>query len=815
MGTIIESAVSEIFNDRYAEFGAAVLLDRAIPAVEDGLLPVTRRILFTFYREGKFTNFRKATAFQGSTMLIHPHGDNSLYESMVKLTQRFNKLNPLIISQGNNGNVNGDSFAAPRYLEMKIAPFTLEALFEDIDKDTIDMKWNYDQTIKEPERLSSTFPLILNWGVSGIGSGFACDIPPHNIREIVDATTAVIDNPDITSEEIVKKHLRGPDYPTGATILNASDLPAIYAKGNGQIKVQGTIQEVKFKNRQCLEITALPYKVTAKDIVEQITNLCKENKDRKNETPLLREYIADIKNATKKMAVSIIIVPKKDADINVLRNLILQNTNMTVSESLNMNILVGGQFVNSPSIKTVLEAWVASRIVFQRRKFNSLIRQYSEQITLASALLKAQANIDEVIKIVKTSTDKDDAKKKLMAQFSFFEKEAEHIVTIPLFKIAKVEVSKLKEKIAEYQEKRNESVAVISDVGIIREVIKAEMAEIVKTHGKDKRQTVLTNTAVSDDIRTVITEKALVVAISTDGYIYAKSSEEMRLNSRGNKGTLLVDSKRNKIVEKSFAINTHDELFCFTDTGKLFVLYGYQLDVDHTHINSLIPELNGAKIVSLIPILDKENGNLIFCTRNSYVKKCALADFMVQRRSGLLAAKLNDGDALIGVELSLNDDDDIVIIPTTNGSASKILISNLPMVERTTKGRPLIRLKNGEVCTSINLTQKSTEEETKLLLITATGKGKLTPVSDLLYKKTETGMSAAFLAVKLDQGDTLLKGLIVGPTDDVVISTKMSKTIRIDTSQINTYSRQAKGYRLITLNDGDSVATFATVDRDN
>ena len=812
MQNIIEKPIDQAFADAYSIYGASVLISRAIPALEDGLTPVNRRILFTMHREN-VSGFKKAAYYTGATVsMFHPHGDLSLYDSMVGLSQWWKNEIPFVDAQGNNGNLQGKPFAAQRYLELKISSYSREVLFESIGNDIVDFEDNYDRSQKIAVFLPSKFPVILNSGMMGIGSGYASDIPIHSVSGICAATIVKLDDPSLDSKGIAK-HLKGPDFPTGGEIMNAADLPKIYESGQGVIRVRGVIEEGKKGGKEVLIIKEIPPKLTTGKIVEEITALCREREEGKKKVPgLLQDKISDIKDSSAKTKVEIIVYPKRGVSLPVLKNLILENTSMTYSHKYMMNILSGGKFIANASLEFIVTNWLEFRRRTVRRLYVNLIGKTLERMTILRALIKANKNIDAIIALMKKVKDKEDAKQQLIDKYDFAEKEAQYIVEQQLYKISGFEVSKLEAELKEKAATAKEYEDILKDSDLIDGIIRGELEAVAKKY-KSPRKTKLMNVG-KVEITDLIEEENLLLAFTTDGYVYSKPVEELRDANKGTKGQLLIDSKRNKVVEKSIVLNSHDKLFVFTEDGKLFIAHAFQLNVNHVHLSNIVEGLGSKKVAALVPITPDDAGDLVFVTSSSLTKRVPLDECRPQRMpaDGLLVVSLEGDEILTSVLHAKNPDKDLVVITTSRGYASKIPLSNIAQQRRPSMGRKMIRLKEkGERVAGAVLSSTDEEENSFVLFITTKGKGKMVRISDLLYKRTESGQGAAFLAIKLYPEDKLCKTVLIRASEQVVVTAKSNKTIKIEADQVATLGRAAKGSTIIKLGDDDEVASITVV----
>jgi DNA gyrase subunit A len=648
----------------------------------------------------------------------------------------------------------------------------------------------------------------------GIGSGYASDIPIHSVSDICNMTVAKLEDPSMDSAALAKV-LKGPDFPTGGEIINAKDLVSVYESGKGVVRVRAVIEEVKKGNKEYLVVKEIPPRMTTDKIVEQITELCREKEVGKKKVPgILQDKVSDIKDFTSKKDVQIIIYPKRGVSLPVLKNLLFENTDLTYSHKYMMNVLIDGKFQSNVSLDKVVEHWIEFRRRTVRRLYIYQIGKTLERITILKALIKANKNIDAVIALIRKSKgDKEGIKQELIAKYDFAEKEAQYIIEQQLFKISGLEVGKLEEELKQKEDDAKTYEEVLRDAEMIDEIIKDELKELAKKYNQPRKTKLLNVGKLT--MTDLIEEETMLVAISTDGYVYSTPVEELRNSNKGNKGQLLIDSKRNKVVEKSMVLNSHDELFVFTEDGKLFIAHAYQLKVNHVHMSNIISGLGERRIAAMLPVKPTDKGDLVFVTSSSFTKRVNISEFRTRNMpaEGLISVQLIGDETLGGVIYSDAPDDDVVVITTSRGYASKIPVANLTLMKRPSMGRKMIRLKEeGERCVGVILTKLQEEESSFILFITTKGKGKMVRVSDLLYKRTESGQGAAFLAIKLYPEDKLCKTVCIRSTEQVVVTAKSNKTIKINSEQVATLGRAAKGSTIMKLNEDDEISSITVVD---
>ena len=796
----------DVMEENFDKYSKSVILGRALPLLEDGLKPVTRRILYSMNTAISDTNkFKKATFYTGYvTSRYHPHGNLSLYETMVLMSQSFFKPLPCIEAQGNNGSIkDSKSYSAERYLEMRISKFAKEVFFNDFNEDIVHMVQTFDPEIYEPTTLTPSIPTIFLVGNSGIAVGYSVDIPTHNLVEVCDATIAKLKNPELKTKDLMK-FIMGPDYASGGMIINHADLPTIYENGNGTIKVQAQIRHTKHLNKDVIEVYGIPATTTLGNIITEISEKVKPDSDKKPGP--LADYVHDVLELSDVGKIKLIVVPKKDVPLSVLENLLYTHTSLRTVQNYYTNIIVNNKFVANMPLDVILEEWIKARLQTIRKVFAFKIAKKRERIFIVNALIKCHKHLNVIIELLKKSKDKKDAKDSLILKYGFADKEAEYIVEQKLYKISSLEIDNLYKEKDSLELEINNLIKNIESEKSIKDYAIKDIEAVKKKFGKE-RKTQYCNISSKIEVKDLIEEKDFIISITNDGYVYSTDLENVKVTKKGTKGFTIPDIKKDKIVEKTFTLNNHKKLMCFTEFGRLFILDAYQLNVNNVHISNLIENLNGEKLVDFVDVDENEEGFLIIMTQSSIVKKTKISEYFNARRTGLLAFKNDDKSEKIVSVGTANSDDSIVVIGTSRGYTSKFRLENISETNRVTKGRQCIRFKEeNEVAVSMDIINSADEENALIFLISKKGIGKLTPVSELLYKKKDKGMSSAHLAINLKPNDVMLKStLIIDIDSEILLTTEKLKTIKITLDKISILKRQAMGNKIITLNEADSV----------
>ena len=807
--------VETIYKERMGRLGKEVILGRAIPAIEDGLLPVARRSLYSFYEQGDLTKYKKAALFVGATLgKYHAHGDASVYDAMVNLSQWFKKLNPLLESEGNNGNINGDPAAAMRYLELRMSKASQDFFFKDFDKSIVDMQDNYDNTLKEPSHFPSIFPSILNVATTGIGVGYACTMLPHRVEDICMITKRYIGNPNILSNELYKDFR--PDFPTGGTIINQASLPKFYDEGKGTVYVDARIEIVEFEGKEALVVTELPYLVTIAGVVSKIRELSvplAQTKGSSTKTKNVFEDdiydIRDLSDARKGQPVYLVIIPKNGVSPSVLMAKLYKHTRLRDFFGYNANVLHKGELCPSISVREIISRWLESRYRFLARKFTSVINRASYQKSLKLAFIKVHKDLQAFIKLIEGAKGEQDAIEKVRDRYDMTEIEARYVVNLKIYQISKAEIATIEEEVKKLEAQIKLHVGLLASKDKMNEYIVKELDELATKYAKP-RQTALADTYSSnDDARALVEEEELMVGISSDNYIYAKPIDSLRqYKGRGVVGSNFIDSRYKKSLRNIITVNSHDELLCFTSGGKVFKAKGYEFNLWHKHVGNILPHLNGEDIVNVVKYdASKPNDTLLFLSRDSNMKRVEMSEFANVNIKGIIALRLKEGDALVDVKYIQNDED-IIIVATKHGKAQRLQAKLIDINKRPTSGFPKLILKDGDYCVALEVLSKESDDA-KILFITEEGLGKAIAASDLPLRSKASQRGATFVAIKFKSKEDGLVGCHFLPDDgNVVVTTTSNKVVKISSSEINQYGRQAKGNRIITLNEGDKVSNF-------
>lgn len=806
-GIISRSIVSEM-KESFIDYAMSVITDRALPDVRDGLKPVHRRILYAMNSMGLTASAksRKSATVVGEVLgNYHPHGDAAAYDAMVKMAQDFAMRYPLIIGQGNFGSIDGDGAAAMRYTEAKMSRIAGE-LLRDINKDTVDWKPNYDATKKEPSVLPSAAPQLLLNGTLGIAVGMATNIPPHNLREVIDATAFLIDNKDATTEDLLQ-FIQGPDFPLGGIIFNSKDIHHAYATGRGGIVARGVAEIVEDKNISQIIITSIPYRVNKQSLIESIAGLVRDKKI---------EGIKGLRDESTK-DIRVVIDLKNGSYPQKVLNYLFKHTQLEETFHVNLVALVDG-VPQTLSLKGILEEFLGHRKTVVRRRTEFDLREAEAREHILLGLKKALDHIDEIIKIIKKSKDVETARANLMSPppggFKFSEIQANAILEMRLQKLAGLERKKIEDELDAVQALIKELKEILGNPKKILSIIKKELSEISEKYGDDRRTKVVKGGVKVLSMEDMIADEENTLILTQGGYVKRTHPDEYRKQKRGGVGVVDLDTKEEDFVTNFLTASTHSDLLFFTDKGKAYKIKMYELPEGKraTRGKSIMNFLSlseGEKVTSILPISknDKDNAglSLMMVTEEGTGKKVSARSFSDVRASGIIAIKLSSGDKLISVSPVLKGDSCVVV--TSKGQSIRFKENDVREMGRTAGGVRVIRLGKGDRVVGAHPVPKEKEKEAHLLTMGANGYGKKTPINE--YKiQNRGGSGIKTAAVTAKTGEIIASEVISGEEEEAVAMSKKSQVIRLGLSEIPSLGRSTQGVRIMKLYPGDSIASF-------
>ena len=798
-GTIVRTAyLGKEMQTSFLEYSMSVIVSRALPDVRDGLKPVHRRILYAMNESG-YTPSRphmKSARTVGDVIgKYHPHGDTAVYDAMVRLAQPFSMRVPLVDGHGNFGSIDGDSAAAMRYTEARLDKAAME-LLRDLDKETVDFQPNYDESLEEPSVLPARFPNLLVNGSAGIAVGMATNIPPHNLGEVIDATCLLIDNPDATTEELMKA-LPGPDFPTGAEIMGIGGIKDAYETGRGSITIRAKYEIREQKNgRSQIVIKEIPYQVNRQKLLEKLGELVRDKK--------LPE-ISNIHDGADRHGIDIIIDLKQNALPQVVINKLFKHTQLQVGFGVIMLALVNG-VPRVLSLKEVLHHYIVHQeeVIVRRTRYE--LAKAEERAHILEGLIIALDNIDEIISIIRSSSTDREAAARMTERFGLSDKQTEAILQMRLRRLTGLERQKIQDELAELLERIAYYKRVLSDQNLVHEIIKEEMLEI-KDRFNTPRRTKIGADAKEIDVEDLIADENMVVTVTKAGYVKRLPVATYRSQKRGGKGTQAVNLKDNDFVEHLFVASTHSYMLFFSSLGKVYRLKVYQIPEASRHargtaIVNLLPLEKGETIAAVIATKDfPEDEYLMFATSQGMVKKTSMALYNRTRRDGLIAINLKDGDKLISVKRV--QPGDMVVIAANTGKAIKWDESEVRAMGRGTMGVHGISLPVGAEALGLEIAR----EDSELLVITEKGYGKRTPIEE--YPTQHRGGQGVFTINMTAKKGMLADVKVVNPGDEIIIMSEDGLTVRTPVSGISQQGRSTQGVHIMNVADEDRVSVIA------
>ncbi len=797
---ITSTELVQEMKQSYIEYAMSVIVGRALPDVRDGLKPVHRRILYAMYEDGLTRDkpFRKCATAVGDVLgRYHPHGDSSVYDALVRLAQDFSMRYPLIDGHGNFGSVDGDPPAAYRYTEARMSRIADEML-NDIEKETVDWDPNFDETRKEPRVLPSRFPNLLVNGSSGIAVGMATNIPPHNLREVIDATKLILDNPEATLEDLLGC-IQGPDFPTKGIILGRRGIRAAYATGRGHITVRARTEFEEFgKDRVRIIVTELPYQVNKRMLIAAIAEQVREKRI---------EGISDIRDESDRNGMRIVIELRKDANSQVVLNKLFSQTQMQTTFAVNMLALVNNQ--SQPkilSLRNILDEYIAHQkeIIIRRTRFD--LRKAQERAHLLQGLIIAQENIDEVIQIIRNSYD--NAKENLMERFGLSDVQATAILEMRLKALQGLEKEKLLAEFEEIQKKIEYYKQLLESEEMLIGVLRDELTEISDKFGDD-RVTEIQDVEDEIDIEDLIEEKNCVYTLTNHGYIKRLSEENYKVQKRGGKGVMALTTKEEDFVVELITASTHCTLMFFTTLGRVHKIKGYEIpessrQAKGMNVVNLLSLQEGEKVTAIIPVNELEEDKYFnMVTRSGVTKRSKMTDFKNIRKTGLNAVELDEGDILVSV--SLTDGNQSMLIAANTGLTIRYDENDARVMGRNARGVRGIRLEEGEYVVGA----VAVSDGEQLLTITENGYGKRSPVEDY---RPQTRGGKGIIGQNVTEKTGQLAGIRkVGENDDLIVISSDGNIIRTKLSEIPVYGRASNGVRIMRFDEGVKVVNIATI----
>ncbi|HRY77102.1 MAG TPA: DNA gyrase subunit A [Candidatus Paceibacterota bacterium] len=802
---IQKKEITEELQESYLDYAMSVIISRALPDVRDGLKPVHRRILYSMYESGftHGTKFHKSANVVGEVLgKYHPHGDAAVYDALARMAQNFSLRYPMIEGQGNWGSIDGDAPAAMRYTEARLS-LIAEEMLKDLDKETVDFLENYDATRKEPQVLPAKLPQLLINGTSGIAVGMATNIPPHNLSEVSDAVSHLIEHPQATTNDLLE-FVKGPDFPTGGVIYNKKAISEAYSTGRGRITLRAAteIQEKKHGQYEII-VSEIPYQVNKSELLSKIADLIQEKKI---------EGIKDIRDESDKDGLSVIIQLKNDSHPQKVLNNLFKHTDLQKDFYLNMLSLVDGIQPQTLSLKAVLENFIKHRQVVIRRRCEFDLKKAEARKHILEGLAKALKNIDAVIKAIKSSKDKEEAQQKLIKNFKLSPLQADAILEMRLQTLVGLERQKIEDELKLKEKEIAELKAILKDPKRILKIVKEETEDIKKRFGDERRTKVVASAVGEFKEEDLVPAEENIVMMSQDGFIKRFQPTMVKSQKRGGRGVMSFETKEEDNIQHILQVNTHDNLLFFTTKGRVFQLKAYEIpQAPRTSrgksIYNFIELPQNEPIAAILSYnsqpKEMKETHLIMLTKNGIIKKVSLEEFGSVRRSGLIAMKLRSGDELCWAKFASAKDE--VIILTANGQALRFKESDLRPMGRNASGVTGLRLKKGDEVCGFDVLKSGMEKTATLLVAMSNGFGKQTPVKEYrLQRRAGQGTKTAKVTEKT--GKVVAAQIVPPETKEVLVISKKGILIKTNLETISQQSRVTQGVRIIKLEPGDAVA---------
>ena len=787
---LINVEVNNEVKKSFIAYAMAVNVSRAIPDVRDGLKPVHRRILYAMHDMGLTSDkaFKKCAKIVGEVLgKYHPHGDSSVYDALVRLAQNFSINFPLVDGHGNFGSVDGDPAAAYRYTEARLSKLASEMLKE-IDKNTVDFYPNFDDTEMQPVVLPSRFPNILVNGADGIAVGMATNIPPHNLAECLNACIALMDNPEITVEELME-YVPAPDYPTGGVLMGRAGIKQAYRTGKGGFVLRAKCEIEEFNNgtRERIVVTELPYQVNKAMLIKNIADMVKDKRI---------EGVSDIKDESDRHGMRMVIDLKKDANAQVVLNTLYKHTNLQVKDGIILLALVDGE-PKVLGLKEILEHYIKHQeeVIVRRTQYD--LAKTEEREHIVKGLVIALANIDRVIEIIRQSADKNTACEGLINEFMLSDKQANAILEMRLQRLTSMEVEKLNEELVELGNIIADLKDILANESRVKAIIRADM-EYIKEKYPSPRKTELSYDYGEIDIADMIPVEDVVISLTHLGYVKRVPVAEYRTQRRGGKGVTAHKPKEEDFVDNMFVTSTHDDILFFTDKGKVYSIKGYmvpegQRTARGRAIVNLLQLTDGEKVRAMIPLKENAEGYIVMATQNGLIKKTALSEFSSIRKTGKIAISIVEGDELISVQLSTGEDE--IIIASQEGKCIRFSEKDVRAMGRDTQGVKSMTLNSGDIVVDMAVIKEGCE----VITMTENGYGKRSEIED--YRMQSRGGKGVKAGVFNSKTGKLVSLKLISESEDIMIITNGGTIIRVAAEDISKIGRDTQGVRVMRIDD--------------
>ena len=798
---VMDVDIEKEMKKSFLAYSMSVIVSRALPDVRDGLKPVHRRILYTMFEDnlGPDKPYRKCANTVGSVLgRYHPHGDASVYDALVRLAQDFSMRYMLVDGHGNFGSVDGDPPAAYRYTEARMSKIAVKML-TDIDKDTVDFAPNYDDRLKEPTVLPSRFPNLLVNGSTGIAVGMATNIPPHNMNEVIDAMCCLLDNPEAELSDLME-HIKGPDFPTGATIMGRSGIRAAYATGRGKIIVRAKTEIIEDKNKSKIIVTELPYQVNKARLIENIAEMVKDKRI---------EGISKVEDHSDRNGMHIEIDLKKDASPQIVLNKLFSYSQLQTTFGVIMLAIVGG-VPKILTLKQVLEEYIKFQLEVVTRRTIFDLRKAEERAHILEGLKIALDFIDEVVAILRSSKSIAEGRQRLSERFGLDDIQTQAIVQMPLGRLTGLERTKIEEELKALAEKIADFKDILANEYRRKEIVKAEALEVRNKFG-DERKTAIENVSGEVDIEDLIPKEECVLTMTRYGYVKRQSLESYKTQRRGGRGISGLARRDEDVVSEMFVANTHDYILFFTNFGRVYRLKCYEIHESSRtskgmNIANLLPVVAEERVTSIIKVTEfEEDKFLIMITKNGVIKRTSLKSFDTARKGGLIALDLDEGDELSWVRLT--DGTNEMIVATKKGKAIRFNETDVRAVGRSARGVRALRLKDDDAVVGMIIVR----DDKLVLTVSETGYGRLSSIED--YRIQSRGGQGVINYHTEKYGDVAALNS-VSPEEDIILISDNGIIIRIEADTVRQCARPSKGVKVMKLVGDSKVVAVACVPRE-